>query len=195
MPALNKTPASALLTLGRLAKTSGLARASLLHYEQLGLLRPATRSAAGYRLYGEAELARLRSIRSYRQAGLSLQVIGELLAAPETRRIAQPAGLIEQRLLDLCREVEALRAQQKLLATLLATPEFRSVRRCRDKAAWVALLERAGFSETDMRQWHVGFESSQPEGHAAFLDSLGLPADEVAAIRRWSRAGGLKSSD
>ena len=51
------------LTLGRLARATGLARASLLHYEALGLLVPQTRSAAGYRYYGDAELERLRSIR------------------------------------------------------------------------------------------------------------------------------------
>ena len=47
-------------TLGRLARQVGLARSSILHYESIGLLVPGGRSAAGYRLYGSAELERLR---------------------------------------------------------------------------------------------------------------------------------------
>ena len=39
------------LTLGKFARRVGLARSSVLHYESLGLLAPAGRSAAGYRLY------------------------------------------------------------------------------------------------------------------------------------------------
>jgi hypothetical protein len=54
-----KQPANKFLTLGHLARTYGLARASLLHYEAMGLLVPACRSAAGYRLYGQAEIDRL----------------------------------------------------------------------------------------------------------------------------------------
>lgn len=61
-------------TLGQLARDSGLARASLLHYEALGRLLPATRSARGYRLYGKREIERLRDIRRYREAGLTLVI-------------------------------------------------------------------------------------------------------------------------
>ncbi|AOU98409.1 hypothetical protein BI364_10960 [Acidihalobacter yilgarnensis] len=67
-------------TLGQLARDSGLARASLLHYEALGLRLPATRSARGYRPYGEREIERLRDIHRYREAGLPLAIIGALLA-------------------------------------------------------------------------------------------------------------------
>lgn len=67
------------LTLGRLARATGLARSSLLHYEALGLLKPLARSEAGYRLYGEAEVERLQHIRRYREAGLSLEAIQQLL--------------------------------------------------------------------------------------------------------------------
>lgn len=178
------------LTLGQIARTCGLARASLLNYEALGLLPPAGRSPAGYRLYGEAEIERLRTIRHYREAGLSLPAIRELLLArnPDGGNLEDgPAALLETRLLALCREVERLREQQKMLARLLAAPEFRTRQSCRGKAAWVALLQRAGFDENDMRQWHAGFEADSPDEHAVFLHSLGLPPEEIAAIRQWSK--------
>jgi DNA-binding transcriptional MerR regulator len=178
------------LTLGRLARTCGLARTSLLHYESLGLLVPARRSAAGYRLYGEAELERLRSIRRYREAGLSLVAIKELLLSASSTSSSNGKGsaaLLEARLLDICGEMERLRQQQRQLARLLAAPEFRAGRRCRGKAAWVALLRRAGFDDDDMMKWHGGFEADSPEDHAAFLRSLGLAPTEVASIRRRSK--------
>jgi len=169
------------LTLGRLARATGLARSSLLHYEALGLLKPLARSEAGYRLYGASEVQRLRAIRRYREAGLSLEAIARLLEAPQA---TGPAALLEQRLLALSDEVQRLREQQQGLARLLAMPEFLAQRAARGKAAWVALLRQAGFSEEDMRRWHADFEAAAPEQHEAFLRSLGLPPDEVAAIRR-----------
>ena len=175
------------LTLGRLARRAGLARASLLHYESLGLLKPQGRSAAGYRLYGEAELERLQSIRRFRDAGLSLKSIQELLAPGRAARTSEATRLLERRLLELCTEMEKLRAQQKQLARLLATPEFRNRRFSATKEAWSAMLARAGMSEAEMHEWHRSFETDSPREHASFLRSLGLDATEVGRIRRWSR--------
>lgn len=172
------------MTLGQLARKCGLARVSLLHYESLGLLVPAARSEAGYRLYGEKEVARLAAIRRYRDAGLSLPAIRELLAGHASNA---PAQLLENRLLALCNEMDRLREQQQMLARLLATPEFRARHACKGKAAWIALLRRAGFSDDDMMAWHRGFEASSPAEHEAFLRSLDLGEDEVAAIRQASR--------
>lgn len=181
------------LTLGQLARASGLARTSLLHYERLGLLLPAGRTAAGYRLYGPQEVERLHLIRRYREAGMPLATIRDLLTAVDRREgrgNPGPAAQLEARLLALCLEVEKLRAQQKTLARLLAAPAFRASHACADKADWVALLRRAGFGEEDMRQWHRDFEADDPAGHAAFLHSLGLPAGEVEAIRQASGPAG-----
>lgn len=188
-----------LLSLGQMARQCGLARSSLLHYEALGLLRPSGRSLAGYRLYGAAEVERLRVIRRYREAGLSLAEIGDLLG----RRAAADAGngngdgdeaarLLEQRLFALCREIESRKAQQKKLAKLLAAPEFRG-RAGAGKAAWVALLQRAGFTEQDRLDWHRYYEADSPGEHAAFLRSLGLSEAEVEAIREWSRPAAARA--
>ena len=171
------------LTLGRLARATGLARSSLLHYEALGLLQPLARSEAGYRLYGEAQVQRLDTIRRYRDAGLPLEAIRQLLSSPQADG---PAALLEQRLLALSNEIQSLRAQQQQLARLLAMPEFQALRRARGKADWVALLRQAGFSDADMSRWHAGFEAAAPEQHEAFLNSLGLSPTEVAAIRQAS---------
>ena len=174
---------------------TALARTSLLHYESLGLLEPSARSAAGYRLYGEAEVERLRTIRRYRDAGLTLTDIRNLIGSRKQASQSQSEAslLLEGRLHALTREVEAMRAQQRLLARLLASREFRNVQRCRTKDDWSKMLRRAGFSDVEMREWHMGFETDSPKDHQAFLLSLGLSATEVASIRAWSRGDQARS--
>jgi DNA-binding transcriptional MerR regulator len=171
------------LTLGRLARATGLARASLLNYESLGLLEPSARSASGYRLYDAAAIERLQSIRRFRDAGMSLKAIRTLLSPTVSSESAQ---LLEARMLDVCNEIERLRTQQQQLARLLAAPRLRNGRFEGGKNAWVALLRRAGMSEAEMHEWHRTFEADAPREHAAFLRSLGLDAKEIARIRRWS---------
>lgn len=175
-------------TLGQLGKLVGLSRASLLYYESLGLLTAKTRSTAGYRLYGEPELLRLQTIRQFRSAGLAMADIGALLGSGAEDTIAKrarPARLLENRLFALCREMERIRGQQRLLARLLAVPG-RDTRFPGNKESWVAFLKEAGFDEEAMRQWHVEFERESPREHAAFLLSLGIKAPEAKRIRGWA---------
>lgn len=174
-----------MLTVRALAREAGISRATLLHYEALGLLQPAARSEAGYRLYGAAELARLQAIRGYREAGLSLVAIGRVLAGGG----GEAGALLQARLLSLGSEIAALRAQQHVLACLLAEPERMADRSLASREAWVAMLREAGLDEAGMRAWHVAFEREAPAAHARFLQALGLGADEIAQIRRWAKEG------
>jgi hypothetical protein len=52
-------------TVGELADLAGVTVRTLHHYDEIGLLSPSARSAAGYRLYDDAELLRLRQIVFY----------------------------------------------------------------------------------------------------------------------------------
>lgn len=80
------------LTLGQLGRRVGLARTSILHYESLGLLAASGRSRTGYRLYGEPELERLRTIRRLRDAGLALADIGTLLTSLDAAIAEKPSS-------------------------------------------------------------------------------------------------------
>jgi DNA-binding transcriptional MerR regulator len=66
-------------TVGALANTSGLTVRTLHHWDAIGLLAPAERSAAGYRRYGRAEVSRLYRILALRRLGLSLDEIAAAL--------------------------------------------------------------------------------------------------------------------
>ncbi len=56
-----------------------------------------------------------------------------------------------------------------------------------NKKRWTEIMTAAGFSESDMKKWHQTFEQMEPQAHQEFLESLGIPADEVQRIRQWSK--------
>jgi MerR family transcriptional regulator, thiopeptide resistance regulator len=72
-------------TVGEVAQRSGVSVRTLHHYDAIGLLTPAGRSVAGYRLYSEADLGRLRHVLFYRELGFGLDQIAEILADPDAR--------------------------------------------------------------------------------------------------------------
>ena len=65
------------------AARAGVTIRTLHHYDRLGLLKPARRTAAGYRLYGARDFARLQQIVTLKFIGLSLKQIKELLDGRE----------------------------------------------------------------------------------------------------------------
>jgi DNA-binding transcriptional MerR regulator len=67
------------LTVGRAAATLGVTVRTLHHWDEVGLAGPSSRSAAGYRLYDDADLERLRRIVVYRELGLDLEAIRRIL--------------------------------------------------------------------------------------------------------------------
>ena len=168
-----------MLTITALARRFGLARSTLLHYDHLGLLRPRSRSAAGYRRYGASEQERLAAICTYRRAGLSLQAIARILDGPPGRVTLA----LEERLGELDREMAALRGQQAVLAGLLERPGLAAGDAPLDKATWTDLLRASGMSEVAMDDWHRNFEAQAPERHQRFLEVLGLAPEEIAGLR------------
>ena len=67
------------LTVKQLAAISGVTVRALHHYDEIGLLKPASVGANGYRYYGRKELLRLQRILFYRELGTPLGAIAELL--------------------------------------------------------------------------------------------------------------------
>lgn len=174
--------APVMTTVGALARRHGLARSTLLYYDRIGLLRPPARSAAGYRRYGPEEERRLELICRYRRAGLTLAAIAQALDGPS----GALSRALEARLAELDSEIEALHGQVRLIAGLLQRPELLRRASVIDKRTWVGLLTASGMSEEEMHRWHADFERTAPDKHLRFLELLGLPAAEIAAIRRGS---------
>ena len=61
------------------AELAGVTVRALHHYDRLGLLKPQHRSAGGYRLYADSDLARQEQIAVLKFLGLSLSQIRDLL--------------------------------------------------------------------------------------------------------------------
>ncbi len=72
------------LTIGQVAKHTGITRDAIRLYEQQGLIEEPQRAANGYRLYSEMAVARLRFIQRAKAMGFTLKEISELLAIKRT---------------------------------------------------------------------------------------------------------------
>lgn len=173
-----------MMTVSALARACGMSRTALLYYESLGLLRKAPRSAGNYRQYGQADLERLRQICSYRKAGLKLEDIRALLAAPSGGRAT---GVLERRLAEIAGEIERLRGHQRSILQLLSRKN--SFRRTKviTKEKLVSIMRAAGLTDDDMHRFHQEFERSAPAEHQEFLEFLHIPQPEISQIREWSR--------
>lgn len=69
-------------TVKQVAKMSGVSVRTLHHYDQIGLLKPASVGENGYRYYGREELLRLQQILFHRELEFPLEAIRAVLAAP-----------------------------------------------------------------------------------------------------------------
>ena len=116
------------LRVGELAKRAGLTVRALHHYDELGLVTPRRRTAAGYRLYSKEDVARLLQVVMLRRLGLSLTEVRESLTAPDRTLTAT--------LRAQATRLEAQIALERKLATRLRT--------------LASSLERSGGSADDL---------------------------------------------
>ena len=173
-----------MLTVTQLAKACNVSRTTVLYYERVGLLMPATRSDNGYRWYGEKERRRLESIMSYRSFGLPVQEIEPLLDRSDEHKQEQT---LRDQFTALEREIQTLRQQQKAILALLEQPILFD-QNLLTKERWVNVLRSSGMTEEDMANWHKQFERMEPDAHQEFLESLQIDVDEIAEIRAMARA-------
>jgi MerR family transcriptional regulator, copper efflux regulator len=116
-------------TIGEVSARSGFPATTLRYYEDIGLVVPATRTAAGYRVYDDGTLDRLAFVARAKQAGCTLEEVADLVelwdggrCAPVQRRLHD---LVTTKLLDTERQVadlEALAEQLRATASRLAGP-------------------------------------------------------------------------
>src|SRR5512136_2331510 len=74
-------------TVQQLARLAGVSVRTLHHYDHIGLLAPSARTAAGYRLYGAADLLRLQQILFFKELDLPLDEIQDILDDPDFDQI------------------------------------------------------------------------------------------------------------
>jgi DNA-binding transcriptional MerR regulator len=103
---------AAAYSVGEVAALAGVTVRTLHHYDATGLLSPRSRTASGYRVYGDDDLQRLHRILGYRELGFGLDEIAAILDDPATdpldhlRRQHHLLTEREQRLQAVIRTVE-----------------------------------------------------------------------------------------
>ena len=79
------------LTVGETAALIGVSVRTLHYWDEIAVVTPSGRSRAGYRLYSERDLERLHEVLIYRETGMSLAEVRELLVSRDSRRAATHA--------------------------------------------------------------------------------------------------------
>ncbi len=122
---------SGVFTIGELARRTGLTTRTIRFYSDEGLLPPADRTYAGYRLYDTASLARLELLRTLRELGLGLSDAAEALAGRSS------VGELAKRHVELLDEqIRVLRLRRAVLRAVARNDsELDEVRLMKELAA------------------------------------------------------------
>lgn len=120
-------------TVGQLARETGIAVGTVRHYERIGLLPPAARSAGNQRLFDEAARRRLGFVRHARDLGFSLDATREFLElADHPDRACDRADVIARRhLADVERRIDRLEGLRHELNRMLEGCSEGVVAECR----------------------------------------------------------------
>src|ERR1043165_566796 len=108
------------MLIGELSRRTGVSARLLRYYEEQGLL-DAGRGSNGYREYGEDAVLTVRQVRKLLDAGLSTEVIREVL----------PCVRGEAPAIDMCVDVEAILGRERMAAN----PRIGELERSRDALA------------------------------------------------------------
>ena len=84
----------------QLSELTGVSARTLRYYDQIDLLRPSETNEAGYRYYGEDELAILQQILFYRERGFGLKQIQKIIYQDDFDIM----GALQEHLLELERQ-------------------------------------------------------------------------------------------
>jgi DNA-binding transcriptional MerR regulator len=122
--------------IGVVARSIGVSPDTIRHYERLGLIAPASRSAGGFRLYREDALRRVRVVQAALHAGFTLDELAGILAERSRGRAPcqRVRALAAAKLATVDAELARLRSLRKALTTTLAD--------------WDARLERTAPGQT-----------------------------------------------
>ncbi len=187
-------------SVGQVGELLGITVRTLHHYDEIGLLVPSARSAAGYRLYSDADLTRLQHIVVYRRLAFSLEEIKDLLdaaAGDVEDHLRRQRAAVSGRLDEMHALVTAIdRALETVMNDRpLSTAEMKELfgdgfseeyqaeaeQRWGDTDAWKQSAGRTvGYTKAD---WEA-VKADQDAVNAAFVAALdaGLPATADAAM-------------
>ena len=136
-------------TVHEVSELAGVSVRTLHHYDRIGLLRPHARSAAGYRLYDDADLLRLQQIMLFRELEFPLADVRRILDSPDfdqARALQQQIELLELRREHIDSLIGLARSLQERGVGAMSFEAF-------DKSKLDAYAAQAKASWGDTPQW------------------------------------------
>lgn len=181
------------LTIGEVAKLTGVTTKAVRHYHKIGLLPEPDRSEAGYRLYPAGDLLRLQRIRRLRSFGLSLKQIKTVLG--ETDGENSLRDVLVGLLAEVSTDMEKLEGRRRRLEELLAQQEGAISFEASDKPYAIELAEEhlgehlsevsPKLWEQERRMWSTLDAFEWPEGYREMQELITLYyADRPEEYRR-----------
>jgi Cu(I)-responsive transcriptional regulator len=109
--------------IGETARASGVSSRMIRHYEAIGLVPPAGRTCAGYRIHCASDVHRLRFVKRARDLGFNMEEIAKLLALlalwkDRRRKSSAVKRLALRHAPDLERKISELEAMRRSLMDL-----------------------------------------------------------------------------
>ncbi len=146
-------------TVKELAKISNVSVRMLHFYDEIGLLRPKSRGENGYRYYGEEQLLILQQILFYRELGISLNEIGDILKRSDFNKI-EALKNHKSILLD------KINHEKRLIQTINETIDY---------------LE--GKTKMEHKEFYQGFVRDQKEFEQYLIESGKVTIDQIQEQR------------
>jgi DNA-binding transcriptional MerR regulator len=168
-------------TIQKLAKLAGLSTRALRHYDAIGLLKPKRISLNGYRIYGAAELDQLQQILFYRELGVSLneikQVVSSSLFSKSAALTEHYAKIMQKRSqLDLLiANIEKSIALAERGAPMSDQEKFEGFKQkmIDDNERKYGREVRVKFGEVEINQSNLKMRKMSAEQHAALIKLSG----------------------
>ena len=108
------------LSIGALSKRTGVHLETVRYYENIGIMPPPPRTAAGHRRYGQEHLKRLTFVKRSRELGFTLKDVRALLALVDggDYTCGEVHGLTQKHLHDVRDKIADLQRMEVTLAEI-----------------------------------------------------------------------------
>ncbi|GHG32082.1 MerR family transcriptional regulator [Streptomyces albogriseolus] len=147
-----------LLTIGELARATGLSVRTIRYWSDEGALPPATRSAGGYRLYDAGSFARLELVRTLRELGLGLTDVRRVLTGETT--VAQVAAA---HVAALDAQIRSLKVTRGVLSTVARRGSTAEETTLMNRLARLSAAERARILDDFTTEIFQGLDTADPD--------------------------------
>ncbi len=161
--------------IGDLCKRFNLSRSTILYYDKMNLLKSSRNEGNNYRIYDEGQVKRLEKIVGYREAGIPLRDIQDLLEVKSSKVTA----ILLKRIEEIQKEVKSLKKQEQMAVDVLKEEVIKNKTTHFTTDSWTELLMNLGYNNEAMLDWHKEFERKNSKLHREFLKNLKMNKKDV----------------